>query len=578
MQGTKVVWEQKLLVAPVAVRPFHPANTADGVPSVAVVSGPHVFIYRHLKPHMKFTLPPIEVTDDELKIWKDLRAAVSKCRQSAKYDIEESGLALVDEKKDASEKPSLPQDLDIDLYLARLHELRDSGIYLSIKTHDILAGIENPNVVESIILDFLKGDASADSASLQSLETITCLEVLKKTADRKTAASMLVAACESGTVFLVNPSVTGIALKIDLPEGVAPAFMAVSGVFELEYRIFVATRSGKIISIKNGQVMNTRICLDAMPVGLVKIDKLLYLGCMDMKLHCFHFKGKKMHTLVMPSPIVAMEDFSWEPTETLKAMVVGLRNGEIRVYNGRYLVNTLTLKGGHMIYGMCVGSFGREDATMAISTKAGSVIVKILHRDVKLNTKENSTTGPPPEQDIPLNVPKKTRLYIEQTQREREQPVEIHRAFQRDLCKLRLRTIQEYVQVLNASREGHITTVNAAGRGEQAIIKATVQGMGPHFRMAVTLTVKTQGEPLSDKMLLALANTELYRIEVPVVRLPLLVPDLVYSYYFNIKFVGEPGSGLTDAVKLLLLNRTATSSKPEAICVVHLAVSDVDLE
>lgn len=39
-------------------------------------------------------------------------------------------------------------------------------------------------------------------------------------------------------------------------------------------------------------------------------------------------------------------------------------------------------------------------------------------------------SGPPPEQDMPLPVPKKTRLYVEQSQRERESAVEMHRLFQ----------------------------------------------------------------------------------------------------------------------------------------------------
>ena len=32
--------------------------------------------------------------------------------------------------------------------------------------------------------------------------------------------------------------------------------------------------------------------------------------------------------------------------------------------------------------------------------------------------------------DIPLDVPKKTKLYVEQTQRERDQATEMHRIFQ----------------------------------------------------------------------------------------------------------------------------------------------------
>jgi hypothetical protein len=39
-------------------------------------------------------------------------------------------------------------------------------------------------------------------------------------------------------------------------------------------------------------------------------------------------------------------------------------------------------------------------------------------------------------------------LYVEQTQREREQAVTMHSSFQRDLCKLRLETARAYVKTL----------------------------------------------------------------------------------------------------------------------------------
>ena len=48
--------------------------------------------------------------------------------------------------------------------------------------------------------------------------------------------------------------------------------------------------------------------------------------------------------------------------------------------------------------------------------------VKILQRNANLEA-GSSTPGPPPEQDIPLDVPKKTKLYVEQTSREREQAI-----------------------------------------------------------------------------------------------------------------------------------------------------------
>lgn len=40
-------------------------------------------------------------------------------------------------------------------------------------------------------------------------------------------------------------------------------------------------------------------------------------------------------------------------------------------------------------------------------------------RLANLELTKGQNSGPPPEQNVPIRVPKKTRLYIEQTQREK---------------------------------------------------------------------------------------------------------------------------------------------------------------
>jgi hypothetical protein len=87
---------------------------------------------------------------------------------------------------------------------------------------------------------------------------------------------------------------------------------------------------------------------------------------------------------------------------------------------------------------MKFGSYAREDATLALVHRRGALSLKVLARNANLESTDVSA-GPPPEQDIPLNVPKKTKLYVEQTEREREQAGDMHRVFQRELCKLRLK-------------------------------------------------------------------------------------------------------------------------------------------
>lgn len=69
-------------------------------------------------------------------------------------------------------------------------------------------------------------------------------------------------------------------------------------------------------------------------------------------------------------------------------------------------------------------------------------------------------TGPPAEQDTPLNVPKKTKLFIEVAQRERDQYLSMHKLFHMDLAKLRFRCAQNYLRTIS---EGYAPVSYASG-------------------------------------------------------------------------------------------------------------------
>jgi len=108
------------------------------------------------------------------------------------------------------------------------------------------------------------------------------------------------------------------------------------------------------------------------------------------------------------------------------------------------------------ISGMKYGTFGREEGSLILNTRSGGLHAKILQRQANLSSTHRP--GPPPEQDIPLNVPKKTKLFVELTQRERDNAIGkssngvlhtgMHKQFQKDLIKLRLKTAKQYVQML----------------------------------------------------------------------------------------------------------------------------------
>ena len=108
----------------------------------------------------------------------------------------------------------------------------------------------------------------------------------------------------------------------------------------------------------------------------------------------------------------------------MQCILVALKSGEIRMFNDKYHIDTVNV--GETIYGMTFGIFGREEGCLLINTASGALQAKIIQRQANLSN-SSARPGPPIEQDIPLNVPKKTKLFLELVNREKEQAVKMHR-------------------------------------------------------------------------------------------------------------------------------------------------------
>jgi Bardet-Biedl syndrome 1 protein len=163
------------------------------------------------------------------------------------------------------------------------------------------------------------------------------------------------------------------------------------------------------------------------------------------------------------------------------------------------------------------GAYGREDSTMAVVNNSGAIGFHMLRRSANLDVSD-TPPGPPPEQDIPLNIPKKTKLYVEQTQRERDQATEMHRLFQRDLCKLRLNTARAYVKIITDGQGPMSYSSSAALR-----LNAAVIGLGPRFKL-VLLVQNNGARSLSDIVVTFNYNPAIYRLPSGLFKLPLLLP------------------------------------------------------
>ena len=188
-----------------------------------------------------------------------------------------------------------------------------------------------------------------------------------------------------------------------------------------------------------------KIPLTSQPCGIQRLNKEIVVGCMDDSLTSFTLKGRRQWTLQLPASLTCMELLHHRP-RSFKAVLVALQNREIRIYKDKFLVNCITMDVSNwrenpviwsqshtlthththththtlkdVVVGLKFGQFGREDGVLVTVTQRGALIIKILKRSVIFEVKD-LTPGPPAAQLEKLNIPKRTKVYVEQMAREK---------------------------------------------------------------------------------------------------------------------------------------------------------------
>ena len=195
----------------------------------------------------------------------------------------------------------------------------------------------------------------------------------------------------------------------------------------------------------------------------------------------YSVKGLRNWSAALPAPITAMCRVLVRQSGTpVDCCAVALEGGEVRFYaqgalSGCAPVAQLTLQ--DTVTGMRFGQYGRESHTLVLASRSGALSFRILRRGAHFEGRAaaaaSAAGAPPPAADEEgggaLELPKKSRLYVEQTAREREEAPDMHRAFQRDLCRLRLTTAKAYVKVRRARSSIALPALGWAGGSRRSL-------------------------------------------------------------------------------------------------------------
>ncbi|KAG5492304.1 hypothetical protein GH5_01221 [Leishmania sp. Ghana 2012 LV757] len=486
--GTSLQRELPLFGVPSAITSFFMDNgDAFCKPVIAVSTGPYIFMYRGNKPLYRFMVPPVPLDPKELAIWQELATDV----------------------------------VTVEKAVEGLESLLDGGVQTSSRTMELL-------LMETLEerSDFI---ARMRSVPLIQMDVVCCLSSIPLNSLDEGGTSVLVVGTEAGLLYVLKSNAADVALKVVLPS--PPVFLITAGCYNVDYRIIVSCRDGRVYSIKQGHLHSAVIQPDAQPCAIARCDNLIAVATTANTLSYYNLKGKKQQSVFLQCSINSLSTITDAVTGEARGLVVALGNGEIRVYVGTQLHHVSLAYGTVTAMKFC--RYGRADGALVLVLQNGSLVVELLHRGVNLSSRKTIETGPPPQQDVPIPIPQLSSVFAAQSSRERKYGAEIYQLFQYDLSQLRLTTAKAYLDMISngaaPSELGNVTQENEGAAESSLRLSAVVQGLGPVFKVKVQLQNVGEAPLHAVRVVFCLSDDDVYRMPQQIFLMPALLPSVPLS-------------------------------------------------
>ncbi|XP_067644193.1 Bardet-Biedl syndrome 1 protein isoform X2 [Eurosta solidaginis] len=506
---------------------------------IAVAISESVLFYRNLKPYYKYTVPGLEAEELEGDLWRKL----------ATVRVEQQP-ALVEELKTIA-RPKLSR-----------------------KSQKL---IQLPQEEQN---DFIIKYTDATVMHHANIVALSCLQRISSDAN---PPSHLVVATDNGDIYVLEPQSFGLIYQAKTcAYETVPSMMAVHGTFETDFCIVIATRYGGVYllrkSIKEGQEI-FKISHPFTGLMLLPVDQTITVCAMDCRLVCYSKKGKQLYVNKLASLPVCMIPISL-PHLGLTLCCVALEGGLVQLYLQRFLVNEF-----HMVStigAMCFGHTGHEDYVLNMVSVDGEIFVKILRRTAGFDPNELMALKENLDKKIKvesiLEKSKKSSIFVEQAAREKQNAKATYGAFQAELWRLRYVAARATVDAINSSE----STISGDITHAPVKLSAEVCGVGPEFRLYLTIQNMSSYKMASNLTVLLHADRRHYTIAKSLAKLPSILPGVPLKIDFEVIAVLDPIDKLpphtltpdNSQIRVMLLK--ARQAKPLIAAVIAMPQSEAN--
>ncbi|XP_068081966.1 Bardet-Biedl syndrome 1 protein homolog [Anabrus simplex] len=508
-KGTSLMTESTLIDVPTGVVAFHMDTSDPRIPAVAVASGYNIYVYKNMRPYFKFSLPSLDVNSLEREVWLQVRE----------------------------------KSMEVETFYELVQNLRQEIGFSHLTSRSQQFLMSEPSKWKDFVETY-------KNIPLKKQTVITCITTLKKNMAEEDAVACLVVGTENGSIFILDPEAFTILESMNLTgpsvsSNTVPVHLAATGLYDVEFRVIAACRDGNICLVRRGwKEARIIIQLSSQVVAMIVMpdNSNIITALMEKSIHCYTKKGKKQWEIKTPKSVSAMTLMPLHH-QSISLVVVALAGGTVHFYHGRQLVDVITVP--DTVSAVRFGHFGQEEHSLILVTVGGCLMVKILKRTAHF-TPQSDSSGLMQTQHIKMQVPKKTKLFLEQTRRERENAIAMHQTFQHDLFRLRLTTARAYVNVLQSCTNPISSSVK-----DPLKLTAQVLGLGPKFKMLLTLENMSAASPSKDLAILLHCDDKLYSVEKPYIKVPMLVPKLIYQFETTVECISD--MGISDQVRVFII-------------------------
>uniref|UniRef100_A0A1B6E6Y3 Uncharacterized protein n=1 Tax=Clastoptera arizonana TaxID=38151 RepID=A0A1B6E6Y3_9HEMI len=468
-RGTSLAAEIPIIDNPTAVLSLYTDNNEPNIPGIAVICGNNILIYRNCRPYFKCSLPALECSSLEADVWR--------------------------QKSQPSQLVNLLEELSKEVGYSNL----------SAPTQALLA--LEPSAREEFAFKHR-------SCPIKKQITVSCATTIKKSLTDTKSVECIVLATESSQLFVVDPEIFSVAANFSI--NFVAALMSSSGLYTVDYQVLLISRTG-CVQIFHSGVCRTVVQLTALPISLVQQSQFFITANMDNTLQCFSLKGNKQWSVTLPGAPITMTMVP-VTTQALNLVAVAINKpsgGCLHLYAGPQLMHAFVTS--DPVSSLVFGRYGQEEHALVSISNAGALSVKLLKRTANFGNGEKPIILQNQPNNIKLSIPKKSKIFVEQTLREREQCKEMHSWFHRSWIGMSLKASECY---LNALKTATVC--------QREALKLTIHvvGLGPKLKISLFLDNLAVDYVPAGLAVTFLYDPKVYTLEKPYITIPMLVPGL----------------------------------------------------